>query len=317
MPKETPKDTQPISLGLTDELEPQEIETPQEDETSPLDTRPMDKITTEADTIPFPSSPVMEEPYIQVVQRCDVGLFRQRNEDSTFVFASQSGGEVPIMPFSLCLVADGMGGHHAGHEASRTVAHEVGHYVLEQVYLPLVRNGQNSSRPMQDIMMEAADRANRSIHNPDPEKEGGTTLTAALIIGRRLFMTHIGDSRGYLLANDELQLLTTDHSVVQRLQDAGHITAEQAAVHPHRNLLYRALTGNELEVDTYTRALPREGMMLLCSDGLWGSVEDEEIKTVMLDESTSLQERCEKLIAMALDNGSTDNVTGVLIKFRL
>jgi len=170
---------------------------------------------------------------------------------------------------------------------------------------------------MQDIMLEAADQANQAIYNPDPDKEGGTTLTAALIIGRRLFMTHIGDSRGYLLDEDDLKLLTTDHSVVQRLQEAGHITAEQAAVHPHRNLLYRALTGSELEVDTYTRALPRKGMMLLCSDGLWGSIDDSEIAKVMKDDSISLYERCDKLVSMALNNGSTDNVTAVLIKFRL
>ncbi len=299
----------------TNELDPQLV--PQSDQLESTDTRPMARVDIDADTLPMPSSAVAEEPYIQVAQRCDVGLFRQRNEDSTFVFNAQSGGEIPVMPFSLCLVADGMGGHHAGHEASRTVAHKVGHYVLERVYLPLVGGHAASTRPMQDIMLEAADLANQAIHNPDPDKEGGTTLTAALIIGRRLFMTHIGDSRGYLLDGDDLKLLTTDHSVVQRLQEAGHITAEQAAVHPHRNLLYRALTGNELEVDTYTRALPRQGMMLLCSDGLWGSIEDDEIALVMKDETISLHERCEKLVSMALTNGSTDNVTAVLIKFRL
>ena len=111
--------------------------------------------------------------------------------------------------------------------------------------------------------------------------------------------------------------MTTDHSIVKRLEDAGHITAEEAAVHPQRNLLYRAVTGHELDIDTYTRSLPSQGILLLCSDGLWGSLPDEEIRRILLDQAATLQDRIETLVDEALKNGSSDNVSGLLINFRL
>ncbi|MBK8430042.1 MAG: serine/threonine-protein phosphatase [Chloroflexi bacterium] len=260
--------------------------------------------------------PLPAEPFIQVAQRCDVGVVRSRNEDSSFVFVSQTGGQEALLPFSLCLVADGMGGHHAGHEASRRVSREVGTYVLTQIYLPLVRS-EPAAEPIRDVMLKAVEAANRSLYTPDPDKEGGTTLTAALVVGRRLYLVHVGDSRGYLLAEGKMQLLTTDHSVVQRLQEAGQITAEEAENHPHRNLLYNALTGSDLEIDTYTRSLPRQGLILLCSDGLWGSVSDAEMQAVLENSDLSLQGRANLLIDKAIAGGSTDNVTAVLMDFRL
>ena len=273
------------------------------------------------DTSPFPGGGLpqthaADEPYIEIAQRCDVGHVRSRNEDSVFSFFALAGGENPLIPFSLCLVADGMGGHHDGHEFSRRVAQQVARQVLEKVYLPLM-DGRTMQMPLQEIMAAAVHRANESVSTVDPDKEGGTTLTAVLIVGRRLYLVHVGDSRAYLLHEGTLQQLTTDHTIVKRLEDAGHISPEEAAVHPQRNLLYRAVTGDELDIDTYTRSLPSSGLLFLCSDGLWGSLPDDDICQIMGDQSLPLQDRVEKMVEGALENGSTDNVTGLLINFRL
>lgn len=263
-----------------------------------------------------PPPPSLQVPFIQVAQCSDVGRVRQRNEDACFSFVGLSGGSNALIPFGLCVVADGMGGHSNGHEASRTVADQIVSYVLKKVYIPLME-GETVQVPLQEIMGDALEVANRAIFNPDPQKEGGTTVTGALIVGRRLYIIHVGDTRAYLIHDDQFEQLTTDHSIVRRLQEAGQITAEQAAHHPHRNLLYRAVTGHELEVDTYTRSLPKSGYLFICSDGLWDTVTDGDMQLIVQNHHLSLQERCEKLVELALDNGSTDNVTGVLVRFRV
>jgi serine/threonine protein phosphatase PrpC len=101
------------------------------------------------------------------------------------------------------------------------------------------------------------------------------------------------------------------------LQETGQITAEEAENHPHRNLLYNALTGSDLEIDTYTRSLPRQGLILLCSDGLWGSVSDPDMKSVLQNTTLTLQARADLLVQKAILGGSTDNITAVLMDFRL
>jgi protein phosphatase len=129
-------------------------------------------------------------------------------------------------------------------------------------------------------------------------------------------VTHVGDSRAYLYAQGQLKLLTTDHSYVQRLQDAGQITAEEAAYHPQRNMLYNAVgQGSGLAIDTYTQMLPAEGKVILCSDGMWGLVSQPDIEQVLGD-SLSLQEMAGKLVDLALAAGGSDNISVIVIDFR-
>lgn len=255
------------------------------------------------------------EPFIEIAKRCNLGMVRQRNEDAMFSFVALTGGPNAVAPFALGLVADGMGGHHGGDQASRMVSRMVSQQVLNRIYLPMLRD--SAPPPISEVMIDAVESANQALYTPDPEKEGGTTLTAVLVVGQRLFLVHVGDSRAYLYnkVDKTLQVLTTDHSVVQRLQDAGHITAEEAETHPHRNLLYRAMTGHELEIDTYTRSLPEQGKLLICSDGLWGSVEQERLLEILGDEESSLQNQVDLLIEAALIGGSSDNITAVVVHF--
>jgi protein phosphatase len=260
-------------------------------------------------------------PIVQAVQRCNIGFVRMRNEDSSFMFTAETGGQEPLMPFGLYIVADGMGGHYAGHEASKNVSRLVAKHVMQRIYLPLLQNTGSSigsQEPIQEVILDAIQSANTSIHSPDPEKDSGTTLTAALVFGRRLYIAHVGDSRAYIFENEQLRLVTTDHSYVRRLQEAGQLTEEEAASHPHRNMLYMAVgQGGQLDIDTFTQPLPKSGKLILCSDGLWGLVTEQMVKEVLSKDNVSLSMMADELVNLALKAGGYDNITVILVDFSM
>jgi len=291
----------------------------------PAQTAPLEPLPEHVRTDPVSagkggSSPaVRTDPSIQVAQRTHLGAARQRNEDAVYTFVAQaSGGFEPLPPFGLFIVADGMGGHFDGHKASKIVSRAVAQHVLKTLYFPLLRGDEAIARqPIQEVMEEAVQQGNRALQLPEPDKQMGTTLTAVLLLGNRLFLVHVGDSRAYLFSEDKLGPVTTDHSFVQALQDAGQLTAEEAAEHPNRNLLYRALIGDELEqVDTFTQALPDSGLILLCSDGLWGLVSESEMAAILIQKIT-IQEKVDRLVKKALEAGGHDNITVILVDFDL
>lgn len=256
-------------------------------------------------------------PSIQVVQRCHVGAVRHRNEDSCCVFVTENGGQETLPVIALFVVADGMGGHYAGHEASRKASRLFMRHVLEKVYLPLLqRDGPSGyQEPIQEVMLRAVQVAHQALQNPDPEKDSGTTLTSALMVGKRLYVAHVGDTRAYLVTDGTMEQITTDHSIVQRLIDAGQLTTDEAALYPQKNLLYRALgqQGN-LDVDSYTRSLPKQGTLFMCSDGLWGLVPEPKIAEV-LQQEMALDGKADALVEMAIQAGGHDNITVVLVDF--
>ena len=269
------------------------------------------------DTGTVASEVEIEEPTLRAGVRCDVGA-RERNEDSCLVFSSEAGGHFSMVPFGLYIVADGMGGHTNGHVASRIASRVAAHYILSKIYMPLLQTvGPPTQVPIQEVLLDAVQAANTAVFEDDPEVDSGTTLTIALVLGRRLHVAHVGDSRLYLLANDRLEQISMDHSLVQRLQDVGTLTAEEATMYRYRNVLLRAVgQGEEVEVDTYMRLLPRQGKLLLCSDGLCGFVPDETIKQVM-EQDASLPQIVDELYETALAAHSNDNVTAVVVDFSL
>lgn len=255
-----------------------------------------------------------------VSQQCHLGNVRNRNEDSILIFNTFSGGQEPLFPFGLYIVADGMGGHHAGHEASKQASRLVAENVLERIYLPLlhIRNDSPArpQEPIRDVLLEAVQKANTDIYRPEPEKGSGTTLTAALVFGQRLYIAHVGDSRAYVLADGNLKQVTTDHSYVRRLQDVGQLTEEEAAIHPQRNVLYKAVgQGGQLDIDTFTQSLPKAGVLVLCSDGLWGLVSDPMIQEIVESEG-ALEDKAVDMVNMALDAGGHDNISVILVDFQ-
>ncbi len=254
-------------------------------------------------------------PQLECGYRCETGPVRDRNEDACLTITAQFGGHFGLQSFGLYVVADGMGGHDAGHVASNAATRAFAEFVLAQLYFPLLRR---QSPPREADVLDLLERAVFVAHDavlPSPGN-GGTTLTAALVLGRRLYVAHVGDSRAYLAAGDELRLLTHDHSLVRRLQDTGQLTAEDARTHEYRNVLLQALgQAGALSADTFALDLPPEGRLLLCSDGLCGVVPLEQLATILATPARA-QQLADHLAEAALAADSQDNITAVVVAFR-
>jgi protein phosphatase len=243
----------------------------------------------------------------------DVGMIRTNNQDALFSFVSSLRGAERKPDFGLFVVADGMGGHHDGEKASRLTVNTIVSQVIRQVYLQTVHDDPNNIEqvPITETLIESVQTANNCLIEKVPD--GGTTATTVVIIGDLAYVVHVGDTRVYLIANDEIEQITRDHSLVQRLIELGQLTAEEALTHPQRNVLYRALGQNpNLEVDAITRRLNPNSRMLICSDGLWNMLPEKTIREIVV-QGDSPQSTCEKLIGMANMMGGSDNITAIVI----
>ena len=271
-------------------------------------------------TAPLPSSPlgmetsstVSTQPRLRVGWATDVGQVRRHNEDTAMVITAAHEGDDARPAFGLFILADGMGGHQAGEVASSLAAQSVAHHIVSQFYLPTIASQERDTDqiPLNELLVDAVQAANSTVAEQVPG--GGTTLTCALMLGPRAYITHVGDSRAYVATEEGLDQITNDHSVVHRLVELGQLEPDEAAVHPQRNVLYRAIgQSSDLEVDTYVRTIPHGGRLLLCSDGLWDLVSEAEI-TGIVATASSLQAACESLIAAANRAGGRDNITVIL-----
>lgn len=242
----------------------------------------------------------------------DVGKMRDHNEDSALVITAAQDGDDLRPSFGLFVVADGMGGHRAGEVASSLAARVTAHHIARRCYLPsLIGRERDADQPaLTEILIGAVRAANDAVSQQVPG--GGTTLTCALVLGSQAYVAHVGDSRAYVLNEKGLEQITHDHSLVDRLVETGQLTRDEAAVHPQKNVLYRAVgQSGALEVDTHVRKVPRGEHLLLCSDGLWDMVNEADI-VGLITEAPSLQDACEDLVAAANKAGGRDNITVVL-----
>ena len=142
------------------------------------------------------------------------------------MFAADSGGTFPISPFGLFVVADGMGGHKNGHIASNIASRITATHILDRIFKPIVTSYASTPNlpPIQEVLEEAVKAAHVGIYENQDDTDSGTTLTIALILGRRLYVAHVGDSRLYYKTEDKFEIVTKDHSLVQRLKDVGQYT---------------------------------------------------------------------------------------------
>ncbi len=247
----------------------------------------------------------------------DVGRARGHNEDSLHIFIGEqeSAGATPL--FGLFILADGMGGHQAGELASALACRVVAGHLMSQVYLPTLSSlERGATQPsLTEVLTEAIVSANRVINQTLPGS--GTTLTCVMVFGERLFVGHVGDSRVYLRqASGEVRQLTRDHSVVGKLVEIGQLTPAEAVVHPQRNMLYRAVgQGFSLDVDVQSQPLQPGDQFLLCSDGLWGLLSDEELWRIVAAAPTP-SAACAQLVAAANAAGGHDNISVILVKTR-
>ena len=263
-------------------------------------------------------TPLSENEYkpSQFIVGCaqSVGLQRDHNEDALFTLTTNLASDDIQLPFGLYIVADGMGGHQYGEVASGLAVRAVSNTVIRKLYMPIY--GTRPSSPnasILEILNEAIQEAHQVVSREAPG--GGTTMTAVLIMGEQMTVAHIGDSRAYLITPEgEFRSLTRDHSLVKRLVELGQITTDEAAYHPQRNVLYRALgQGEPVEADINTSPLPLNNLLLICSDGLWGVVPEAELLRLIQD-SSSPQEACQRMIDAANAAGGPDNITAILVR---
>ena len=241
-----------------------------------------------------------------------VGKQRELNEDSLLAITSTMAGNSGNLPFGLYIIADGMGGHQFGEVASNTAIRTVAGYVLRKFHTYLFQiKTDTMDESFQEIMLAAVSEAQRAIQREAPGS--GTTLTAALVLGQQITVAHVGDSRAYFVYPDgRLEAITRDHSLVKRLEELGHISPEEAENYPHRNVLYRALgQGEIMEPDIFTIAFPQPACLMICSDGLWGVVSEQDLVR-SINEAPNLQRACQNLVTAANIAGGPDNISVVL-----
>ncbi len=242
---------------------------------------------------------------LRIGQASDTGRIRRYNED--FVESFVPADETTLRDKgALFLVADGMGGHRAGGVASR----EAVQWVKKEYYA-------STDLSLGESLVRAFERANKAVFELAQENEDkagmGTTLVAAVILGRRAVIANVGDSRVYLLRGRQLSQVTVDHSWVEEQVQAGLLTREEADIHPHRNLITRAMgTRPEVAVDLYDMEVREGDILLLCTDGLSGQVADRQIASTV--RTLPPPQAAEVLVEQADERGGRDNATALIVQ---
>lgn len=242
-----------------------------------------------------------------------VGLQRDHNEDALFSLTTTLASDTIYLPFGLYIIADGMGGHQHGEIASSIAIRAMAEHIINNLFIPLVGL---SPKPLNDSIQDILIGGVKTAHKIIQKKvmEGGTTLTTVVILGDQMVIAHIGDCRVYTIDPEgRMKVITRDHSLVNRLVELGQLTPEEAEIHPQRNVLYRALGQGEMpEPDIMNQPRPKPGHLLICSDGLWGVV-NEDILSQIITSSHSPFRACQKMIEKANEAGGPDNITAILV----
>jgi serine/threonine protein phosphatase PrpC/HAMP domain-containing protein len=274
------------------------------------------------------TDPDKTEPYLQhpqqhkypglmIVTRTDRGIKRQHKPNEDNLFAGQVVREIDahLLQCALLVVADGMGGHANGQDASRIAIQAITDYILPQ----LITGSALSGEGYKQLLLDGVQRANQAVHqgNVDSHGDMGTTMTGALVVGTTAYVANVGDSRTYLYREGEgLSKITQDHSVVASLVSAGIIKPDDIYTHPKRNQIYRSLGEREnVEVDPFVVQLLPDDKLLLCSDGLWDMVRDPLIENVIKQNASDLEKTADGLIQAAFDGGGEDNVSIIVAHF--
>ena len=248
---------------------------------------------------------------LEMVVRTDPGMVRPINEDAVFV-DPQAG---------LAVLADGMGGYNAGEVASGMAT-----TMLADSLGVAMRSLLGSGQPVVPEMVERQllediSAVNISIFNAaenQPQYASmGTTLVVACFYDNHMMVAHLGDSRLYRLRGGHLELLTRDHSLLQEQLDSGMITQEEARHSQNKNLLTRALgVDPETEIEIGNFDMAPGDLVMLCSDGLNGMIDDEEIARILHKSGSDLAQAADELVCAANDNGGRDNVSVILVRVR-
>jgi len=241
-----------------------------------------------------------------------IGKVRKSNQDSLFSSIYRICDHKHDLELGVFIVADGMGGHSNGELASELAIQVSSSVLLDLINDPEIDLGDENV--VFSAIKQAVTQSQDTIMSYG--KDMGTTITLAVVINRRVYIANLGDSRCYLASGDVLEQVTNDHSLVNRLVEIGQLKPEEAKDYPQKNVLYKALgvTGN-ISPDLFVRDLKPEDKLLLCSDGLWGCVDDAVMANVITSDE-SLQIRVNKLIDLALMAGGPDNISCILCELQ-
>ncbi|KAB8138692.1 Stp1/IreP family PP2C-type Ser/Thr phosphatase [Gracilibacillus oryzae] len=237
--------------------------------------------------------------------RSDKGKVRQVNEDAVAIHELSSEGPI------LAVVADGMGGHQAGDVASKMAVEKLKEDWQNEKQELIDRD--SVEKWLENAVIKANNHVYEYAQNNSLLNGMGTTIVASICSMNFLVIAHIGDSRAYLLDENQLRQVTKDHSLVGELVRSGQLSEEDALVHPRKNVILKALgTEPDVRPDVYSSAWHQSSILLLCSDGLTNKVSDQEIHQLLWKECS--QQTVNELIQMANDRGGEDNITVAVIK---
>lgn len=233
----------------------------------------------------------------------DKGIVRELNEDSCAI--------IPVSAESSCVfvIADGMGGHNCGELASRLAVE----YIKDNLHIEACTDDSVIPRELENIVKKANAAVYEKSLESDEVSGMGTTLTMAVITGKKLTAAHVGDSRLYLVRAGSIKQLTEDHSYIGELVRQGTLTKEEAEKHPRKNVITRAIgCTSEILVDIISYDIEDGDIFVLCTDGLTNMVSEQDILQIV--GSSEPEAACAKLIEAANRNGGEDNITVIVIK---
>lgn len=229
----------------------------------------------------------------------DIGNVRKINEDSVGFYKDEN--------LSIYVIADGMGGHNAGEVASKLAADTTIEYVKTLTNI----------ESMQEVLTEAIKLANEKIFKVSQSSDGlngmGTTITACLVKNHKMVVANVGDSSCYVMKYNGIAKITKDHSLVQQLVDDGEITEEEAASHPNKNIITRALgTNRHVDIDTFEVDIADVYRIILCTDGLSNGVNINEMYDIILNNDN--ENACRQLIELSKLKGGRDNISVIVFE---
>ena len=255
-----------------------------------------------SNTNPFP------EKARKIGMLTDVGQVRTVDEDSILAADLSFGVNSESSKFLLLAVADGMGGHAKGEEASKIALNAIARAVIPEL---------SNDTPFTELLEKGIQNANQDILDYTakyPESSGmGTTSVCAVVKGNEVHLANVGDSRAYVVSDDEIRGVTKDHSYVQALVDEGKITQADAREHPKKNIITKAVgISPSVEADKSILTLGSDESLLLCCDGVIAHLTDEDIHKIIND-SPDPQSACQKIVDTANERGGTDNISLIIL----
>lgn len=241
---------------------------------------------------------------INVFSKTDIGRVRKVNQDAVKT-------EVISDNLAWSVVCDGMGGQAGGDIASNIAVIMISKFLSDNL------SELKTSDEIKSVIYEAVSSANQAIYLKSEKdknlKNMGTTVIVCVVSMNKLYVAHMGDSRAYLISDDEITQITTDHSMVQEMLDNGKLTIEEARNHPQKNIITRALgVSPEIKLEYNTLDIKKGNIILSCTDGLTNTVEEQDIYNIC-KKCNNKEEAVGKLISKGNKNGGNDNITVSLI----